>query len=142
MRSRLLLDPERGAAPILEHLDDPAFLGGRGQSKPGERRDDHIFLPAHQHGAAVGTGGDDVARLQRGAARRGGGSAAMLNLDRAGRFGHPPRRDLCEGGMAPEQQQDDEGAREHGVGTFGSGRVRLGPASLAAKACEPLRGRA
>jgi len=142
MRSRLLLDPEGGPAPILEHLDDTALLGGRRKPKPGAGGDDHIFLTAHQDRASVGAGGDDIARLKRRAARGGGGSSAMLHLHRSGRFGHSPGRDLGERGMAPEKQQDDEGAQEHGVGTFGSGRVRLGPASLAAKACEPLRGRA
>jgi hypothetical protein len=114
MRGRLLLDPEGGPAPILDHLDDPALLGGGGQPKPGARRDDHIFLASDQDRPAVGAGGDDVPGPKRCPARRGGGPAAVLDLDRSGRFGHPPERDLGEGGMAPEEQQDDEGAQEHG----------------------------
>jgi hypothetical protein len=66
----------------------------------------------------------------------------MLDLDRARRFGDSPERGLGEGGVAPEEQQDDQGAQEHGVGTFGSGRMRLGPAFVTAKACEALRRRA
>jgi hypothetical protein len=114
MRSRLLLDPEGGPAPILEHLDDPALLRGGGQPDPGARRDDDIFLPAHQHGPAVGSGRHDVARLERRAAGRGGGPAAMLDLHGSGRFGHSPGGDLGEGGMAPEEQKDGKGAQEHG----------------------------
>jgi hypothetical protein len=114
MRSRLLLDPEGRPAPVLEHLDDPALLGGGRQSDPGARRHDDIFLSAHQHGPPVGAGRNDVARLKRGAARSGGGSAAMLDLHRSCGLGHPPGRDLREGGMAPEKQQDDKGSQEHG----------------------------
>jgi hypothetical protein len=114
MRSRLLLDPEGGPAPVLEHLDDPALLRGGGKADSRARRDDHIFLPAHQHGPAVGPGRDDVARLKRGASRGGGRPAAMLHLHRSGGLGHPPRRNLSEGGMAPEKQQDGKGSQEHG----------------------------
>jgi hypothetical protein len=114
MRSRLLLDAEGGAAPILKHLDDSALFGGGREPKLGARRDDHIFLPAHQHRSAVRPGGDDVAGLKRRAAQGGGGSAALPNLHRAGGFRHPPDRHLREGGMAPEKEQDDECAQEHG----------------------------
>jgi hypothetical protein len=114
MRSRLLLDPEGGASPILDHLDDPALLRRRREPDPASRSDDDIFLTADEHGPAVGAGGDDVSGLKRGSAGRGGGAAAMLDLDGSGRFGHPPGGDLGEGAMAPEEQQDGKGAQEHG----------------------------
>ena len=113
MRSRLLFDPEGGPAPILEHLDDPALLGRGGQPDPRARRDDHIFLPSHQHRPAVCAGGDDVARLQLGAAHRGGGTAALLHLHFSSGLRHSPVRHLREGGMAPEKQQYGKGAQEH-----------------------------
>jgi hypothetical protein len=113
MRSRLFLDSEGGASPILEHLDDSAFLGGGGQPKPGARRHDHIFLAADEHGAAVRARRHHVARRQGRTAHGGGGAPAMLDLDRPGRLRNPPKRHLGEGGRAPEEHQDGGGAQEH-----------------------------
>jgi hypothetical protein len=114
MGGRLFFDPEGGPAPILEHLDESALLGGGGKPKLRSGRDDHIFLAAHQHRAAVGAGGDDVARLERGAPNGCRGAAAMPDLDRSGRLRHPPAGDLRECGMAPEEHEDGKGAQEHG----------------------------
>jgi hypothetical protein len=114
MRSGLLLDPEGGPAPVLQHLDDPALLGGGRQSDPGARRHDHIFLASHEDGPAVCAGGDDVARLERGSPHRCGGPSALLDLHRSGGLCHPPGGRLREGGMAPEKQKDDESSQEHG----------------------------
>ncbi len=129
MRSRLLFDPESGSAPILKHLNVSALLGGGGQPKPGARRDDHIFLPADKHRTAVRAGGDDVSGLEGDAAHGRRASADMLHLHRTGRFGHPPKRDLSEGRMAPDDQKDDEGAQKHWEVTFGkrphAARARL-----------------
>jgi hypothetical protein len=114
MRSLLLLDPESGAAEILEHLDDPAGFRRRREPHPRARRDDHIFLSAYQHGAAVGSGGDHVAGIQGGSARRGRGSAGMLELYRTCHLGDPPERGGGEGGAAREEQHQEEGAQNHG----------------------------
>jgi hypothetical protein len=114
MRGRLLLDAESGSAPILQDLDETARLGGGRKAKLSRGRHDHIFLAAYEHRPAVGAGGYDVARSQSGPAHGRRGSAAMPHLHRSGRFRHPPKRSLSEGGMAPEEQQDDEGAHEHG----------------------------
>jgi hypothetical protein len=90
MRRLLLLDPEGGATEILDHLDDSArFRGGR-QPKPSPGRDDHIFLPPHQHGAGMRARGDNVARIECRPARGGGEPAAMLHLHRPGRLGDEP----------------------------------------------------
>jgi hypothetical protein len=114
MGSGLLLDPEGGPAPILEDLDESSGLRRRRQAEPGAGRDDHIFLSANEHRTGVRPGGDDVARLERGAPDRGRVPAAMLHLHRSRGLRHPPERRLGEGGMAPEEQEDDEGADEHG----------------------------
>jgi hypothetical protein len=127
MGGRLLFDPEGGPPEILEHLDDPALLLGRRQAQSGARRDDHIFLASHEHGSAVGAGGDDVARLERGPADRGSASPATLDLHGAGRFGHPPERDRGESGLARQEQEDEECAQEHSV-TFRSGPRARAPA--------------
>jgi hypothetical protein len=136
MGSRLLLDPEGRPAPVLKDLDEALRFCRRRQPEPGARRDDHIFLAPDEHRAAIRPRGDDVARLKRGASNRGGGAAAMLHLDRPGRLGDPPQRALRKGGVAPEEQHQDEGAHEHRKVTFHSSRK--GPGGSAFKV-ESLR---
>jgi hypothetical protein len=119
MGSRLLFDPEGGAAEILQHLDDSArFRGGR-EAQARARRDDHIFLPSHQHRAPVRSGRDGIAGGERRASHGGGRSVSMLQLDRAGDLRDPPKRG-GEGGVAPEEQGQDEGAQKHESVTFRS----------------------
>jgi hypothetical protein len=103
MGGRLALDAEQSAAVILDHLDQPARLGGAGQANLRARRDDHIFLAAHQHGAAAGAGGDDVARREQAAPRRGEDEARTADSHGARRFRHPPRGRVRRSGRAAPQ---------------------------------------
>jgi hypothetical protein len=134
MGSLFLLDPEGGAAEILEDLDEAARFGGGRQAQLGPSRDDHIFLSADQYRPGMDPGRDDVARLERGAAHGGGHSSPVLHLDRSRRLGHPPRGGGGEGAVTPEEQEQDEGAQEHGQSPSAAAAraraARLRPKSL------------
>jgi hypothetical protein len=115
MGGRLALDPEQGAAVILDHLDEAARLGGGGgEADPRARRDDHIFLAAHQHGPAAGTGADHVAGREPAAARRGQDEAGMDHPYRSRRLGDPPgRRFRRRGRAAPQAEKQKQKESPH-----------------------------
>jgi hypothetical protein len=108
MGGRLALDPEQGAAVILDHLDEAARLGGGRQAHTRRRRDDHIFLSPNQHRAAAGARRDDVAVGEPAAARRGEDEAGMADPHRARRFGDPPGRSFRRRGRAAPQGKKPE----------------------------------
>jgi hypothetical protein len=103
MRGRLALDAEQRAAVILDHLDEAGRLGGGREAQPRAGGDDDIFLAPHQHGAAAGTGSDDVARREQSATDRGEDQARMTDSHWPRRFGHPPGWRVGRRGRAAPQ---------------------------------------
>ena len=120
MRCLLLLDPEHRAAIILEHLDDAARIARLREAKPGGGRDDHIILPAHEHGARSGGGLDHVPRAQDRAAAHGGNAAAVADIDPSRRFGDAPGRFRGGSGRSAEEHGEGKEARAYGHGRASS----------------------
>jgi hypothetical protein len=134
MRRVLLLDAEHRLPEILEHLDNAALLARAGQPQPRRRRDDHIILAAHEHGASAGRRFDDVAGAERGTALHLAKRGAVADLDLAGRLGDAPQPVRRSGGGRGEEEggNGESAAQRHGYRTTCLRAPRATPAPIVA----------
>jgi len=116
VRCLLLLDAKDGPPIILEDLDDAARIARLGQAQPRRRRDDHIILAAHEHGARARRRLDHVACAQHRPAPHRRHAVAVPDVDLARSLRHPPRGLARDGGGAGEEGDKDEEAAGHGHG--------------------------